>query len=94
MREMFRRRFGTPEGARGPEMSSDLLRSHPLATKTGINLMGALLMGSGAMCPKCCHGTRVTSKRWARCKKCGERVERRKMEDVAAEIREAQRVRP
>ena len=65
----------------------DVLRRHPLATATGINLMGALLMGSGAMCPKCCHGTRVTSKRWARCKKCGERVPRRKMEDVAAELR-------
>lgn len=67
----------------------EVLRRHPLATRTGINLMGALLMGSGAMCPKCCHGTRVTSKRWARCKKCGERVARRDMKDVAAEIRES-----
>ena len=34
------------------------------------------LVSIGAMCPKCGHGTRVTSKRWARCKQCGERVPR------------------
>ena len=28
--------------------------------------------------PKCGHGTRVLSKGWAKCKECGERVERRK----------------
>lgn len=54
----------------------------PLAHKDGIRLIFGLLMASGAMCPKCGFGTRVTSKKWARCKKCGERVERVKMEDI------------
>lgn len=54
----------------------------PLATKQGLALMLALLVGSGAMCPKCGFGTRATSKRWARCKRCGERVARRPMGEV------------
>jgi predicted Zn-ribbon and HTH transcriptional regulator len=54
----------------------------PLAHKDGITLVFGLLMASGAMCPKCGFGTRVTSKKWARCKKCGERVERVKMSDI------------
>ena len=54
----------------------------PLAYKDGIRMVFGLLMASGAMCPKCGYGTRVTSKKWARCKKCGERVERVKMEDI------------
>ena len=54
----------------------------PLAHKDGIRLVFVLLMASGAMCPKCGFGTRVTSKRWAHCKKCGERVERVKMSDI------------
>ena len=53
----------------------------PLAHKDGINLIFGLLMASGAMCPKCGFGTRVTSKNWARCKKCGERVCRVKRVD-------------
>ena len=59
---------------------------NPLAHRGGILVVGALLLGSGAMCAKCGYGTRVTSKRWARCKKCGERVRRRSMEDVAAAL--------
>ena len=54
------------------------------AHKDGITLVFGLLMASGAMCPKCGFGTRVTSKKWARCKKCGERVERVKMSDISA----------
>lgn len=54
-----------------------IAQQHPLATKPGLQLFVALLVHQGAMCPKCIFGTRVTSKRWARCKKCGERVERR-----------------
>lgn len=54
---------------------------HPLATKDGLELFCTLLVYSGAMCPKCAHGTRATSKKWAKCKKCGERVERRKLPD-------------
>ena len=55
---------------------------HVLARRDGLALVLALLLGSGAMCPKCGFGTRVTSKRWAKCKRCGERVLRRTMEDV------------
>jgi tRNA(Ile2) C34 agmatinyltransferase TiaS len=54
----------------------DVMSRYPLATKTGIEMMLGLLIESGAMCPKCGYGTRVTSKRWAKCKKCGERVAR------------------
>ena len=55
---------------------------HPLAHKDGPALLMALLFYQGAMCPKCGHGTRVTSKRWAKCKKCGEKVERRELPKV------------
>jgi len=55
------------------------MREHPLATKQGLELFLAALFHVGAMCPKCGFGTRVTSKRWAKCKKCGERVERREL---------------
>ena len=52
------------------------IRQNPLATMTGLGLVLGILLRDGAMCPKCGHGTRATSKRWARCKKCGERVQR------------------
>jgi tRNA(Ile2) C34 agmatinyltransferase TiaS len=58
------------------ENKPDVMRRYPLATKTGIEMMFAMLLHDGAMCPKCGYGTKVTSKRWARCKKCGERVAR------------------
>ena len=61
------------------EDADKLRREHPLATKDGLELFVGLLFHVGAMCPKCSYGTRVTSKRWAKCKKCGERVERREM---------------
>lgn len=60
---------------------------HPLANRTGIAVVVTLLIGSGAMCPKCGHGTRATSKRWARCKQCGERVPRVPVETVADNLR-------
>jgi len=50
-------------------------QKYPLATKTGIEMMITMLIVSGAMCHKCGYGTKKTSKRWARCKRCGERVE-------------------
>ncbi len=56
--------------------------THPLAHKNGIRLIIGLLIASGAMCPKCGFGTRVTSKRWSVCKQCGERVERVNMNDI------------
>jgi hypothetical protein len=49
-----------------------------LATATGIVAVVGLFLAAGDMCLKCGFGTRVTSKRWAKCKRCGERVERRK----------------
>lgn len=52
---------------------------HALAHMDGLRLMLKLLMFQGAMCPKCGFGTRVTSKRWSKCKRCGERVERKEL---------------
>ena len=61
-----------------------------LTNQKGLELFVSLLMYQGAMCPKCNYGTRVTSKRWARCKKCGERVERRSLDDLKRpEIKDA-----
>lgn len=48
-----------------------------LAHKDGLRAMIGALIEMGAICPKCGIGTRVTSKKWARCKRCKERVERR-----------------
>ncbi len=52
------------------------LCDHPLAHKDGIKFMIGFFLHTGAMCPKCAYGTRVKSKRWAECKKCGQRIER------------------
>lgn len=41
-----------------------------------------VLLVMGALSPCCGYGTRKTSKRWARCKKCGGRVELRSDEKV------------
>lgn len=48
-----------------------------LCKRPHMELFLAILVSTGAICPECGHGTRVTSKRWARCKKCDKRVERR-----------------
>ena len=56
---------------------------HVLANKRGIELVVGLLVYSGAMCDQCGFGTRVTSKRWAKCKRCGARCARRPMPDTA-----------
>ena len=56
-----------------------MTEKNPLATKHGLELFVALLAHTGALCPKCCHGARATSKKWRKCKKCGERVERRSL---------------
>lgn len=50
-----------------------------LARKDGVEAVCAILCVMGAMCPKCGFGTRVTSKRWAKCKRCGERVARHEL---------------
>lgn len=60
---------------------------HPLASLDGLGLTLAILLAMGAACPVCGFGTRATSKGWARCERCGERVERRSAEDVGNEIR-------
>lgn len=56
-----------------------IMREHPLATKQGLELFVGLLAFTGALCPKCGFGTRAVSKKWRKCKKCGERVERREL---------------
>jgi hypothetical protein len=55
-----------------------------LANKTGLALMLALLLHTGALCEKCGSGTRKTSKRWAKCRACGHRNERRPMPEPEA----------
>lgn len=71
-------------------MTDDMALKHPLATLPGISYVTLLLLLSGSLCPKCQYGTRVTSKRWAKCKRCGERIPRKTMDDAAKEIREAE----
>ena len=63
--------------------------THPLAHRGGIQLVLAFLHLTGSMCPKCGFGTRVTSKRWARCKKCSERVSRRTDAEAEAILKQA-----
>jgi len=53
------------------------MSSGVFSSKQGITLFVAMALAEGVMCPRCGYGTRRTSKRWARCKKCGHRVERR-----------------
>jgi tRNA(Ile2) C34 agmatinyltransferase TiaS len=67
---------------------TDPRTTHPFANLEGIALAVGYFLFTGAMCPTCQVGTRVTSKRWARCKKCGGRVRRR----TEAEFDEALRV--
>lgn len=77
-----------PDGEENQRMTREnvpIPMDSPLAHKTGIHLVLGLLVASGGMCPKCGFGTRVTSKNWARCKKCGERVRRVKMSDIKIE---------
>ncbi|MFH1184507.1 MAG: hypothetical protein V1755_05650 [Chloroflexota bacterium] len=50
-----------------------------LASLPFLRAVVGVLAASGAICPKCGHGTRKTSKRWAECKRCGVRVERREL---------------
>lgn len=52
-----------------------------LANRGHLALVVGALVVMGAMCPTCGHGTRATSKCWARCKKCGERVRRRPLNE-------------
>lgn len=61
----------------------------PLANLAGLALVVRHLALSGAFCPDCGHGTRATSKRWAKCKQCGARVRRRTPAEVAREMKEA-----
>jgi tRNA(Ile2) C34 agmatinyltransferase TiaS len=62
---------------------------HVLAHRDGLTLTLAILFAMGAACPDCGHGTRVTSKRWAKCKRCGTRVRRRSADEVEAAMRAA-----
>lgn len=58
-----------------------------LANRRHLSLVMLLLMRSGSLCDKCGHGTRVTSKNWAKCKQCGERVKRVPIDAVGADIK-------
>ena len=57
----------------------EVTNEHLFASQRGLNAVLSVLVHKGDMCPKCGHGTRVTSKNWARCKKCNERVPRREL---------------
>lgn len=52
------------------------IRKANIATPGGLAFAIGFMIGVGGMCPKCGHGTRATSKNWARCKKCNARVAR------------------
>ena len=69
---------------------SRIASEHPLATQEGLDVFIALLVYSGVMCPKCGYGTRVTSKRWAKCKRCGTRTERVPLSQLELELEETQ----
>jgi len=74
-----RHRAGTPVAGRPGSPPPGACSTPLLATRQGVELVIGILVYMGAMCPKCAFGTRVTSKRWARCKRCGERVERKSL---------------
>lgn len=56
-------------------------RSPILATEQGVAATVGVMLFMGGICPDCGSGTRVTSKRWARCKACGRRVQRHELDD-------------
>jgi len=55
------------------------MTQHVLSHRRGLELFISALLHMGALCPQCGHGTRRTSKRWAKCKNCGQRIERREL---------------
>ena len=59
-----------------------------LANERHLGVFLCVLFATGAMCHECGYGTRVTSKRWAKCKQCGARVERRSLESLDKAIAE------
>ena len=59
------------------------------ANRSHAELFFLILLHKGDLCPRCGHGTRYTSERWARCKECDERVPRRTTEDVELLLEEA-----
>lgn len=62
-----------------------------LANLDHLELFCRILLLNGALCPRCGHSTRKTSKHWGRCKKCDERVPRRTDEEVGAMLEESGR---
>lgn len=50
--------------------------NHVLSSQDGLSLFMSMLVVDGAWCVDCGFGTRMTSRAWARCRKCGQRVPR------------------
>lgn len=50
-----------------------------LAHVDGIAAVLAVLAIKGDLCTKCGYATRYTSKNWAKCKQCGNRVPRQQL---------------
>jgi len=64
-----------------------------LANKNHLSFFLEVLVAMGALCPVCGKGTRRTSKRWARCKECGERVRRHTEEEIHDAHRTGEKLR-
>ena len=61
---------------------------HPLARLDGLAIFCAILAEAGAACPDCGHGTRATSRRWAKCPECGRtRIPRCSIEEAGDRIK-------
>jgi uncharacterized protein (DUF983 family) len=55
-----------------------------LANEKHLEAFLLMLVYMGAMCPKCGFGTRAISKKWRKCKRCGEKVARRELPSHSA----------
>lgn len=54
------------------------------ANRSHLSLLVAIMVHMGALCDACGTGTRATSKRWAKCLKCGKRIERKDPNQLSA----------
>jgi len=63
-------------------MANTSADSFSLARESDLLVFTALMMLAGFQCGACGFGTRVTSKKWARCKRCGTRMQRRTVKEA------------